>query len=250
MSKKRNKQRESNLSLIVDNEHAKHDHAGHKKTYHQKDLHNIQPKNDRQHQMFELYKENHNLLIDGSAGVGKSFLALYLALNDILNVNTPYTKIIIVRSAVATRDLGFLKGDINDKTKVYEQPYIDICENLFEWSNNYANLKANHYLEFMTTSFLRGMTFDNSIVLVDEASNLNFHELDSIITRIGTDSKIMFMGDFIQSDLKGRERDGYVKFKSILNTMTEFRNVQFTSDDIVRSSFVKSYIKAREKIDE
>lgn len=246
-NRKKNSHIENNISLVVHNKEAQHGYTQQKKNYTQKDLINVSPKTEKQKQLFELYFQDYNMLVDGSAGTGKTFLSLYMALDDVLNPSTKYDRVIILRSAVATRDLGFLKGDLEEKTKVYEQPYINICEELFKWKNNYSGLKANGYIEFMTTSFIRGMTFDNSIILVDEASNLSLHELDSIITRVGIDSKIVFTGDSIQSDLRGQDKNGYDKFKKILDMMSEIRHVQFTSDDIVRSGLCRSYIKAREK---
>lgn len=199
------------------------------------ELQEIEPLTKSQLQVFESDK---HLLLHGCAGTGKTFISLYLALDDILKNN--YNRITIVRSIVPTRDIGFLPGREDEKAKVYEQPYIGILTELFGRGDDpYSQLKMKGLIDFTTTSFMRGITFRDSIVIVDECQNMTYHELDSIITRMDDNSRIIFCGDFYQSDLKG---SGINKFMSILKKMPEFDFVEFGLEDIVRSALVKSYL--------
>ena len=209
----------------------------------------IQPLTKNQTILFDAYDLDKHLFVYGCAGTGKTFCALYLALKDVLNELTPYDKVVIVRSLVATREIGFLPGDHEDKSSLYQIPYKNMVRYMFELNSDaefemlYVNLKAQESIKFWSTSFLRGTTLDNSIIIVDECQNLNFHELDSIITRVGDNSKIMFCGDATQSDLtKNNERDGILNFMKIIQRMPEFESIEFGIDDIVRSGLVKSYI--------
>jgi phosphate starvation-inducible protein PhoH len=206
-------------------------------------LKNIVPKTINQEKAFNLYNKDYNLLLHGLAGTGKTYISLYLALSDIINGYTDHTNLTLVRSVVPTRDMGFLPGTEKEKSKVYEAPYMNICNDIFGRGDAYDILKGKNIIKFVTTSYIRGITLDDSIVLVDETQNLNFHELDSIITRLGDNSRIMFCGDFRQSDLiRDDERKGLLTFMRILDTIEEFKTVEFLEDDIVRSKLVKSYI--------
>jgi predicted ribonuclease YlaK len=212
-------------------------------------LNDIEPLTENQRKYFDEYAKGKNMFAYGCAGTGKTFVALYLALKDVLDERSPYDKIYIVRSLVATREIGFLPGDHEDKSSLYQIPYKNMVKYMFEMPTDdefdklYYNLKAQETISFWSTSFLRGTTLDNSIVLVDEMQNLNFHELDSIITRVGQDSKIIFCGDVRQSDLiKTAERNGIIDFMRIIETMDEFSSVEFQIEDIVRSGLVRSYI--------
>jgi phosphate starvation-inducible PhoH-like protein len=209
----------------------------------------IQPLTDNQKIYFDEYAKGKNMFAYGCAGTGKTFVALYLALKDVLNENTPYDKVYIVRSLVATREIGFLPGDHEDKSSLYQIPYKNMVKYMFEMTSDdefdqlYYGLKAQETISFWSTSFIRGTTLDNCIILIDEMQNLNFHELDSIITRVGQDSKIIFSGDVRQSDLiKTHERNGIIDFMRIIETMEEFSTVEFQIEDIVRSGLVRSYI--------
>ena len=213
---------------------------------------NIEPISENQRRLFNSYKEGKHLVAYGCAGTGKTFITLYNALKDVLDENTPYEKIYIVRSLVATREIGFLPGDYEDKSDIYQVPYKHMVKYMFQMSSDadfemlYGNLKAQDTIKFWSTSFLRGTTLDNAIVIVDEYQNLNFHELDSIITRIGENSKICFCGDARQSDLvKTNDRNGIVDFMNILRKMPSFDIIEFEIDDIVRSGLVKEYIIAK-----
>jgi len=209
----------------------------------------IEPLTDNQKVMFDSWDADKMIYAYGVAGTGKTFVALYKALKDVLGEDTPYEKIYIVRSLVATREIGFLPGDHEDKSSLYQIPYKNMVQAMFEMPDDnsyemlYDNLKAQETISFWSTSFIRGTTLDNAVVIIDEAQNLNFHELDSIITRVGQDSKIIFCGDAAQTDLiKTNERTGIIDFQRILQQMEEFTLIEFGIDDIVRSGLVKSYL--------
>ena len=212
-------------------------------------LRTFEPKTKHQEDTFNLYRQDNNLLLHGIAGTGKTFVGSYLALEEVLDPSNSYKKIAIVRSVVPTRDMGFLKGTEEEKISAYEAPYKSICEELFSFNDAYESLKAQNSIDFISTSFIRGTTFNDTIVIVDECENLNFHELDSIITRIGKDSKILFCGDHTQSDFtKVSERDGIKNFMQILKSMNNFAFVEFEIEDIVRSDLVKEYIIKKYKL--
>ena len=209
---------------------------------------------DNQKKAFQDYKAGKNLFLYGAAGTGKTFITLYLALQEVLRNETKYDCVYIVRSAVPTREIGFLPGDEEDKTALFQVPYQNMVKFMFEQPNEqafnmlYDRLKNQGSLMFMTTSFLRGITLDNAIIIVDESQNLNFHELDTIITRVGQDSKIIFCGDFFQTDLqKNYEKEGLQTFMNILSPMTEFQLIEYTIGDIVRSGLVRSYLISKLK---
>ena len=215
----------------------------------------VKPITDTQKVVFDTWKKEKNQFLFGAAGTGKTFVSLYLALNDIFNLKTKYDKVVLVRSLIPTRDIGFLPGDEEDKSALYQVPYQNMVQFMFEMPNEqafntlYDRLKGQGSLFFLSTSFLRGLTFDNSIIIVDECQNLNFHELDTIITRVGQDSRIIFCGDFDQSDLvKHNEKNGLHDFLRILEEMEEFNCSEFTIGDIVRSGFVRSYLINKAKM--
>ena len=222
-------------------------------TYNQ--LSTIKPVTDSQKIVFDSWKTGLNQFLYGCAGTGKTFVSLYLALQEVLKHETPYDKVIVVRSLIPTREIGFLPGDEEDKAALYQVPYSNMMQFMFEQPNEqafsmlYDRLKAQGSFYFLSTSFLRGLTFDNSIIIVDECQNLNFHELDTIITRVGQDSKIFFCGDFGQSDLtRLNERNGLMDFLQILQEMNEFNCTEFDIGDIVRSGFVRSYLIQKTKL--
>jgi phosphate starvation-inducible PhoH-like protein len=209
----------------------------------------IDPLTDNQKRLFESYANNKHLFAYGCAGTGKTFITLYNALREVLNEITPYERIYIVRSLVSTREIGFLPGDHEDKSALYQIPYKNMVKYMFQMPSDadfemlYGNLKSQETIKFWSTSFIRGTTLDNCIVLVDECQNLNFHELDSIITRVGENCKIMFCGDATQTDLtKTYEKNGILDFIKIIRNMNSFDAIEFTVDDIVRSGLVKEYI--------
>ena len=208
-----------------------------------------------QKSVFETWKQGKNQFLFGCAGTGKTFISLYLAMQDVLDLKTKYDKVILVRSLIPTREIGFLPGDEEDKAALYQVPYQNMVKFMFEQPNEqafnmlYDRLKNQGSLYFLSTSFLRGLTFDNSIIIVDECQNLNFHELDTITTRVGQDSKIVFCGDFSQTDLlKQNERNGLHDFLRILEEMQEFNCVEFNIGDIVRSGFVRNYLIQKTKL--
>ena len=209
----------------------------------------VKPITDNQKVVFDSWKKNKNQFLFGAAGTGKTFISLYLALRDVLDLKNSYDKAVLVRSLIPTREIGFLPGDEEDKAALYQVPYQNMVQFMFEMQNEqqfnnlYDKLKGQGTLYFLSTSFLRGLTFDNTIIIVDECQNMNFHELDTIITRVGQDSRIIFCGDFDQTDLvKQNERNGLHDFLRILSEMDEFNCTEFTIGDIVRSGFVRSYL--------
>ena len=209
----------------------------------------VKPITDNQKVVFDSWKKNKNQFLFGAAGTGKTFISLYLALRDVLDLKNSYDKAVLVRSLIPTREIGFLPGDEEDKAALYQVPYQNMVQFMFEMQNEqqfnnlYDKLKGQGTLYFLSTSFLRGLTFDNTIIIVDECQNMNFHELDTIITRVGQDSRIMFCGDFDQTDLqRTNEKNGLHDFLRILEEMEEFNCTEFTIGDIVRSGFVRSYL--------
>jgi len=212
----------------------------------------IEPLTDNQRKLYDAYAEGKHLVAYGCAGTGKTFITLYNALREVLDEKTPYEKIYLVRSLVATREIGFLPGSYEDKSDIYQIPYKNMVKYMFQMPSDaefemlYGNLKSQETIKFWSTSFLRGTTLDNSIVIVDEFQNCTAHELDSIITRVGENSKIMFCGDASQSDLqKTNERNGIVDFMNVLRKMPSIDIIEFGVDDIVRSGLVKEYILAK-----
>ena len=210
------------------------------------DLNDIKPITYNQEVAFNSYYEGKNLLLHGVAGTGKTFISLYLGLKDILHNLDDKEKIIIVRSVVPTRDMGFLPGNAKEKSKIYESPYYSICTDLFGRGDAYDVLKNKKIIDFMSTSYVRGLTLNDSIVIVDVCQNLTFHELDSIITRLGRNSRLIFCGDFRQTDLwREEEKRGIVNFMKVLRSMSSFDQVEFEKEDIVRSTLVKEYILSK-----
>ena len=223
-----------------------------KKPYNSDMMVPIEPITPNQTTAFAHYNEGKNLFLYGAAGTGKTFITLYMALKQVLDPLTPYQKVVLVRSLVSTREIGFLPGDHEDKSALYQIPYKNMVKYMFELASDndfemlWGNLKAQESVTFWSTSFIRGTTLDGSIVIVDESQNLNFHELDSIITRVGEDTKIMFCGDVAQTDLiRTNEKNGILDFQKIITMMPEFALVEFGVDDIVRSGLVKSYITSK-----
>ena len=215
-------------------------------------LRDIEPLTENQQKLFDSYANSKNIIAYGAAGTGKTFITLFNALNDVLDTSTPYEKIYIVRSLVSTREIGFLPGDHEDKSFLYQIPYKNMVKYMFELPSAadfemlYGNLKAQETISFWSTSFIRGTTFDRAIILVDEFQNLNFHELDSIMTRVGENTKIMCCGDATQSDLiKQNERNGIVDFMRVLRLMSSVDIIEFGVEDIVRSGLVKEFILAK-----
>ena len=216
-------------------------------------LREIEPLTSNQQLLFNSYESGKNIVAYGCAGTGKTFITLYNAIKDVLDEKTPYEKVYVVRSLVATREIGFLPGDHEDKSWLYQLPYKAMVKYMFEMRTDadfqmlYANLKAQNTIDFWSTSFIRGTTFDNAIIIVDEFQNLNYHELDSIMTRVGQDSKIMFCGDATQTDLtRENEKNGIVDFMRILRLMANSVDIiEFGVEDIVRSGLCKEYILAK-----
>lgn len=212
-------------------------------------LKRVHPLTDNQKKTFDAFYQGKHLMLHGMAGTGKTFLSMYLAINDLMSGTSDQEKIYVVRSVVPTRDMGFLPGSQKEKMKVYEAPYYAICNELFERGDAYDILKQKNAVEFMSTSFVRGTTLNNCYVIVDEINNMTFHELDSVITRIGKNCRVIFCGDFRQSDLtREQERNGLKEFMKVIDRLSDFEYIDFLEADIVRSKLVKEYIIARQKL--
>ena len=212
----------------------------------------IEPIGPAQGTTFEEYEKGQNLFLAGSAGTGKTFILLYLALKEALDKETPYDKVVIVRSLLPSRDVGFLPGTLEEKSMLYQAAYRYLVRYLFEMPNDeafdtlYDRLHAQGTIDFVSTSFLRGMTFDRSIILCDEVQNFTFQELDTISTRVGQDTKIMYAGDIGQSDIRNGDKNGVLNFQNIVEDMKEVTVVDFGIGDIIRSGFARSYIIAKQ----
>lgn len=217
------------------------------------DLKTFQPLTENQKEFFDCYKRgDYFVALHGVAGTGKTFIALYKAIEEVLDKSNPFNKIIIVRSAVQSREIGHLPGDVGEKMEIFQQPYQQICETLFGRKDAYQRLHEQGHIDFISTSFIRGMSFDDAIIIVDEMQNLTFEEIDTVMTRVGYRSKILWCGDYRQTDLNKRKNDmsGILKFFDIAMHMGAFTRIEFTADDIVRSSLVKEYILAKLKFED
>jgi len=212
------------------------------------DLKTFQPLTENQKLFFEAYKRgDYFVALHGVAGTGKTFCALYKAIEEVMDKSNPFDKIIVVRSAVQSREIGHLPGDVNEKMEIYQQPYRQICETLFGRKDAWDRLEEQGHIEFISTSFIRGMSFDDAIIIVDEMQNMTYEEIDTVMTRVGYRSKIIWCGDYRQTDLNKKRNDvsGILKFFDIAYHMNAFTKIEFTVHDIVRSSLVKDYILAK-----
>lgn len=216
------------------------------------DLKTFEPLTNNQKKFFDAYRlGDYFIALHGVAGTGKTFCALYKAIEEVLDKGNPFNRIIVVRSAVQSREIGHLPGDVNDKMDIYKQPYIQICETLFGRKDAWSRLEEQGKIEFISTSFIRGCTWDDAIIIVDEIQNLSWEELNTCITRVGYRSKAIFCGDYRQTDLKRKhDLSGIKKFLDIADTMPAHTRIEFTADDIVRSSLVKDWIVASLKYED
>ena len=213
------------------------------------DLYTINPLTDNQEKAFEAWKEGKDLFLGGSAGTGKTLLALYFALDYVLDHSTPSKNIVIIRSIVPSREIGFLPGEEDEKIAPYEAPYRLLCDQLFKWKNSYENMKRAGIIRFEPTSFLRGITLDESVVILEEVENFNWVEVVTAMSRVGMDSRVIVAGDVKQTDLnKKNDSTGFYRLHDVTRLMPNFSHVMFTRDDIVRSGFVKDFIIACEDL--
>lgn len=213
-------------------------------------LQNLKALTENQEKVFDSYKAGQNLVLSGSAGTGKTFLALYLGLKDILTKDIPYQKVVIIRSALPTRDMGFLPGEKEEKEAAYMDPYISTVNELFNDKEGWKKMIQFKNIEFITTSFIRGITLNDSVIIIDEAQNCNYHELCSIITRVGRNCRVIFCGDYYQSDfVKQNDKSGLYSFINIINNMKSFDHIEFEWKDIVRSGLVRDFIMTKEMLE-
>lgn len=248
MSKKKSRRKGENTQFLeealLQNGSAKRN-GPKRKTWSVHDLKTIQPLTPSQEDLFHAWFNYDHVCAVGTAGTGKTYLAFYLALSEVLNPKSPQDRIVVVRSVVPTRDVGFLPGDLAEKVAVYETPYKDICSDLVGRASTYDDMKEAGLIHFMPTSFVRGLTWDNSIVIVEECQNMSFHEINSIVTRLGQNSRIIFTGDTNQTDLRPVEC-GMEKLMKTVNNIEDFGIIEFNHNDIVRSNIVRSWIIAAE----
>jgi|TARA_B110000908_G_scaffold116627_1_gene136697 phosphate starvation-inducible PhoH-like protein len=212
-------------------------------------LRTFDPLTENQKSCFDAWKDGNHLMMYGTAGTGKTFLGLYFALEQVMEKSNTIEKLVVVRSVVPTREIGYLPGTLEEKLSAYTAPYIPLVSSMFEDGEAYRKLVVDSKLQIMSTSHIRGLTLDNTIVLVDECQNLTFHELDSIITRLGHNSRIIFAGDYRQSDFtRESDKKGIKDFINIVEQLKNFSCVEFQWQDIVRSDFVRDYIMTKEML--
>lgn len=220
-----------------------------KKTWSLHDLKYIKPITDNQTNAFHGFNQTDHLIMTGSAGTGKTLLALFFAIRDVIDPSFPQRKVRILRSSVSTRDIGFLPGTEEEKMEPYEAPYRGVCQFLFGKGSTYDDMKEAGLIEFNSSSFARGDTWTNEIVIVDEIQNLTFHELNTIATRLGKNSRLILVGDGKQNDLTGNgQTSGFAQVIKVANMVPSMSHVEFGIEDIVRSGFVKEWIIAVEKL--
>lgn len=214
-------------------------------------LKNVNPITDNQRKVVDAFNDNKHLMLHGCAGTGKTFLSMYLALSDIMGGVSDQNKIYIMRNVVPSRSMGYLPGSQKEKMKAYEAPYYSICGELFGRGDAYEILKSKNVIEFTTTSFIRGITYNDCYLIVDEVQNMSDQEIHSVITRVGKNCRVIFCGDLRQDDLSSerkKEYSGILNFLKIVSKIKAFELIEFEIEDIVRSGIVKDYIIAREKL--
>tara|TARA_R110002126_G_scaffold107868_2_gene243604 strand:+ start:90 stop:728 length:639 start_codon:yes stop_codon:yes gene_type:complete len=210
-------------------------------------MNDIQPLTENQKFAFDEWAHNKDLFIHGSAGTGKTLIAFYLALREVLLDNAD--RVIVVRSTVPSRDMGFLPGSAKEKMRVYESPYYDICKTIYGNKDAYEILKEKGTIEFISTSHIRGNTFDNCVVVVDECQNMAWPELNTVMSRIGENCRFIYAGDTKQSDLEDHKgKYDLNKMIAVIKRMATFSFVQMFPDDVVRSGKAKQYILAVEAL--
>lgn len=215
------------------------------------DIKPIKPITEAQRAMVESFFMGNHVVADGSAGTGKTYLSLWLALNLVLSKEYNQHKIIIVRSNVPTgKDVGHLPGELEEKMAPFEAPYRDILQDLLGKPSSYDDMKEAGVIEFMPVAFIRGLSWDNAVVIVDESQNMDDATVNTIMTRVGKNTKVIICGDRAQNDLVYDKKtpSGFDNMIRILSNMDEVDIIRFTKRDIVRSGFVKAWIVAKEDL--
>lgn len=215
-----------------------------KKRWSKHDLCAFRPLTEKQKDSIYAFSSGKHLALLGSAGTGKTFLGIYLASSLMVDPDSQTDKIIVLRTAVQARDQGFVKGDPAEKMDPYSVPYKQAFTKIFGRANSFYDLIKAKKLVFDSTSFLRSVTFDNAVVIFDEAQNAEFREINTVITRLGQNSRLILIGDSLQDDLSKNEESGLPKFSKIVtqHLPTDFHITTFTSEDIVRSDLVKRWV--------
>ena len=208
----------------------------------------ITPKTTSQHQTFEAFYDGYHPILMGCAGTGKSFISVYLGLESVFDAHTSFKKLAIVRSAVPSRELGFLPGDEAGKISSYKRPYVQIVNELLGRADGFEILEKKGIIEFVSTSFLRGTTINDTVIFLDEIQNLSSTELHTVVTRIGKNSALILAGDFFQNDLSDNE-SGLKEFYEIAKRVKNFKIINFSEKDILRNEFIKEYIIAKNAVE-
>lgn len=207
----------------------------------------ILPMNDKQAEYIEALSTANQIIVFGPSGTGKTFVVSSYAAS--LYHTKDVNKIVITRPHVSVgKDLGYLKGDLEEKTKPWALPVLDVLEQQLGKGVVETGVK-NGNIEMAPLALMRGRSFNNAFVICDEAQNITFHELKMLLTRVGTNTKLVLNGDIMQSDLK--EADGLSKVIHLVKKhMLPVPIVEFGVDDIVRSDMTKMWVEVfvKEKI--
>lgn len=250
MTRRAARKKEVQTLQLVSANHDAMTNGPRRKTFSVHDMHPIEPLTDNQEKAFELFDDSDSaVLLEGFPGTGKSFIAIYNALKLLLDKDTPFKQIIIVRNALSVHDIGHLPGDVKQKTEVYEAPYHGIFDNIFKYKKSYENMKEAGLVRFEVVSHMRGITLDSALVILEEAQNFSFHQGLTVATRIGTNSKLIVCGDTKQSDFKkDSEKSEAINFFKLIKSMPSTQSIKFGVDDIVRSNWTKELIETQIKL--
>ena len=200
----------------------------------------IVPKTEKQKELLDALKASSQVFILGPAGTGKTYVTATYAAD--LYTTKEIDKIVITRPHVAVgKELGFLKGDLQEKTMPWALPVLDVLEKHLGKGTVETAIK-NGNIEMAPLALMRGRSFDNAFIIVDETQNITTHELKMLLTRVGEDTTIVLNGDIQQSDLK--EADGLSKVIHLAKKhMLPVPIIEFGVDDIIRSDICAQWVK-------